>query len=40
MSNRNELPYTRISEDLNNIITELMNDWDRLVEKAKRYGVP
>ena len=36
--NKNELPYTRI-EGLNNIVTELMTDWDRLVEKANSYGM-
>ena len=33
-----ELPYTRI-EELNPIMTELMTDWERLVEKAKGYGM-
>lgn len=35
----NPLPYTRISEELNDIVTELMDDWDRLVKKAKLYGM-
>lgn len=33
-----ELPYTHI-EELNPIITELMNDWHDLVKKAKSYGM-
>ena len=32
------LPYTH-NEDLNSVITELMNDWYRLVDKAKHYGM-
>lgn len=33
-----DLPYTHI-EELNPIITELMNDWYDLVKKAKSYGM-
>lgn len=36
--NENKLPYTRI-EGLNDIVTDLMNDWYRLVEKANSYGM-
>lgn len=32
------LPYSH-DPKLNPIVTELMNDWDRLVEKAKSYGL-
>ena len=32
------LPYTH-DKRLNPIVTELMNDWNRLVEKAKNYGM-
>ena len=34
-----KLPYTRISEELNDRVTELMSDWYSLVEKAKSYGM-
>lgn len=33
-----KLPYTH-NEKLNTIVTELMTDWDCLVEKAKNYGM-
>lgn len=35
----NKLPYTRISEELNDRITEIMNDWNELVVKTKNYGL-
>ena len=31
--------YTHTNEELNAILTELMNDYDALVEKAKSYGL-
>ena len=35
----NTLPYTYVSEEFNAIIAELMEDFDRLVEKAKSKGL-
>lgn len=35
----NKLPYTHVSEELNNAITEIMEDYKRLVEKAKSKGL-
>jgi len=35
----NNLPYTHVSEELNKIITELMNDYNNLLSKAKSYGL-
>ena len=35
----NKLPYSRISEELNDKVTELMSDWSRLVDKAKEMGL-
>lgn len=35
---KSTLPYTH-NKDLNTVVTELMNDWSSLVEKAKRYGM-
>lgn len=37
--NNNELIYTHCSKELNDIITELMEDYDKLVNKAKGYGL-
>jgi hypothetical protein len=39
MNNANKLPYTHVSYELNEMITELMNDYQRLVNKAKSYGL-
>ena len=39
MPDNNNLPYTRISEDLDKIITELMQDYDNLLNKAKSHGL-
>lgn len=38
MKNDQTLPYTRNAK-LNLIVTELMNDWNNLVEKAKIHGM-
>ena len=32
------LPYTHVSEELNNRVTEVMNEWDKFVAKAKSLG--
>ena len=34
-----KLPYTNYSKELNDKITELMNDFDNLVNKAKSFGL-
>lgn len=33
------LPYTRISEDINKKVEELIGDFEALVAKAKKYGL-
>lgn len=38
VSNTNQLPYTHTSEELNNKVTEVMNEWDKFVAKAKSLG--
>ena len=39
MDSYDNLPYTHISSELNAKITELMEDYDRLLEKAKNFGL-
>lgn len=34
-----KLVWTHCSEELDAMICELMNDWDNLVNKAKRFGL-
>lgn len=36
---KSELPYTRISSELNGQINELMDDFDALMKKANRFGL-
>ena len=31
--------YTHTDDRLNEIVTELMNDWEQLLHKAKSYGM-
>lgn len=38
-SEANELPYTRSDKELNDKIAELMDDYEKLVTKAKRFGL-
>lgn len=38
MNNTNKLPYTHVSEELNNRVTEVMNEWDKFVAKVKSLG--
>lgn len=35
----NKLPYTHYSEELNNKVAELMNDFSNLVKKAKSFDL-
>jgi hypothetical protein len=34
----NKLPYTHTSEELNNKVTEVMNEWDKFIAKVKSLG--
>ena len=34
-----KLPYTHYNEELNNKVSELMNEFNHLVNKAKVYGL-
>lgn len=38
MNNTNKLPYTHISKELNNRVTEVMDEWDKFVAKVKSLG--
>ena len=37
--NKAKLPYTHSSVELNNKISELMDDYTKLVDKAKSFGL-
>ena len=39
MPNNENLPYTHISEELNDVLVDIMTDWRNLVIKAKNHGL-
>ena len=39
MENVNNLPYTRISKELNDKVSEIITEYNNLLDKAKSYGL-